>query len=84
MAVVTLLSSIWTLPKPAVFTGLHSFQEKLTYLIKKNKQTFIFILKHMVIHIVMQRERERDFVIQKMEHCLLYQYNFTQYINKDR
>lgn len=76
MAVVTLLSSIWTLPKPAVFTGLHSFQEKLTYLIKKNKQTFIFILKHMVIHIVMQRERERlrDFVIHKMERCLFYQY----------
>lgn len=30
----------------------------------------------MVIHIVMQRERERlrDFVIHKMEHCLFYQY----------
>lgn len=42
MAVVTLLSSIWTLPKPAVFTGLHSFQEKLTYLIKKtNKHLFL-------------------------------------------
>lgn len=58
MAVVTLLSSIRTLPKPTVFTGLHSFQEKLAYLVLKKKKKKI-ILKRNYCTIIQNTEIER-------------------------
>lgn len=57
MAVVTLLSSIRTLPKPTVFTGLHSFQEKLAYLVLKKKKKII--LKRNYCKIIQNTEIER-------------------------
>lgn len=57
MAVVTLLSSIRTLPKPTVFTGLHSFQEKLAYLVLKKKKKII--LKRNYCTIIQNTEIER-------------------------